>query len=103
MPFIMGALTFFLPCGFTITAQRLALLSASPLQGALIMGFFALGTAPILLFIGFSSVKFFEKPHLSLTFSKVAGFLVIFFAFYNIYNQLNVLGLKVGVKKLKTK
>ena len=92
MPFIMGALTFFLPCGFTITAQTIALLSASPLQGALIMGFFALGTAPTLLLIGFSSVKFFEKPHLSLTFSKVAGFLVIFFAFYNIYNQLNVLG-----------
>ena len=93
MPLIMGALTFFLPCGFTITAQTIALLSASPLQGALIMGFFALGTAPILLLIGFSSVKFFEKPNLSLTFSKVAGFLVIFFAFYNIYNQLNVLGL----------
>ena len=93
MPFIMGALTFFLPCGFTITAQTIALLSASPLQGALIMGFFALGTAPMLLLIGFSSVKFFEKPHLSLIFSKVAGFLVIFFALYNIYNQLNVLGL----------
>ncbi|MCX6721763.1 MAG: sulfite exporter TauE/SafE family protein [Candidatus Staskawiczbacteria bacterium] len=93
MPLIMGALTFFLPCGFTITAQTIALLSASPLQGGLIMGFFALGTAPMLLLIGFSSVKFFEKPHLSATFSKIAGFLVIFFAFYNIYNQLNVLGL----------
>jgi sulfite exporter TauE/SafE/copper chaperone CopZ len=96
MPFIMGALTFFLPCGFTITAQTIALLSSSALQGALIMGFFALGTAPMLLFISFSSVKFFEKPNLSLTFSKVAGFLVIFFAFYNIYNQLNVLGLIGG-------
>jgi len=29
MPFIMGALTFFLPCGFTITAQGLALLSGN--------------------------------------------------------------------------
>ena len=28
MPFIMGALTFFLPCGFTIMAQSLALLSS---------------------------------------------------------------------------
>src|SRR3989338_3812381 len=92
MPFLMGAATFFLPCGFTITAQSLALLSGNYLQGALMMGFFALGTAPMLLFIGFSSVKFFEKPHLSLTFSKVAGFLILFFALFNIYNQANVLG-----------
>ena len=93
MPFVMGALTFFLPCGFTITAQTIALLSASATQGALIMGFFALGTAPILLVIGISSVKFFSRPHLALTFSKVAGFLVLFFALWNIYNQMNILGL----------
>ena len=96
MPFVMGALTFFLPCGFTITAQTIALLSGSAVQGALIMGFFALGTAPMLLLIGLSSVKFFSRPHLALTFSRVAGFLVLFFAFYNIYNQMNFLGL-VGI------
>ncbi len=93
MPFVMGVLTFFLPCGFTITAQTIALLSASAIQGAVIMGFFALGTAPMLLVIGVSSVKFFSKPHLALVFSKVAGFLVLFFALWNIYSQMNVLGL----------
>jgi len=93
MPFVMGAATFFLPCGFTITAQTIALLSGNTLQGALIMGFFALGTAPMLLLIGVSSVTFSKKPHLALTFSKVAGFLVLFFALYNIYNQILVLGL----------
>ena len=92
----MGALTFFLPCGFTITAQTVALLSGSVWQGAGIMGFFALGTAPILLLIGLSSVKFFSKPHLAMTFSQVAGFLVLFFALWNIYNQMNVLGL-IGI------
>jgi sulfite exporter TauE/SafE len=97
MPFVMGALTFFLPCGFTITAQTIALLSGNIWQGAGIMGFFALGTVPILLLIGLSSVKFFSKPHLALTFSKVAGFLVLFFALWNIYNQMNVLGL-IGLK-----
>ncbi len=93
MPFVMGALTFFLPCGFTITAQTISLLTGSAMQGALIMLFFALGTAPMLLLIGLSSTKFFSKPHLSLTFSKVAGFLVIFFALFNIFNQMNVLGI----------
>lgn len=92
MPFIMGALTFFLPCGFTITAQGLALLSGSVAQGAMIMGAFALGTVPSLIFIGISSVKFSSKPHLAERFSKVAGFLVLFFALFNISSQMNVLG-----------
>ena len=93
MPFLMGALTFFLPCGFTLTSQSLALISGSFWQGAAIMLAFALGTAPGLLAIGFSSVKFLEKPHLSDKFLKVAGILVLFFALYNINAQLNVLGL----------
>ncbi len=93
MPFVMGAATFFLPCGFTITAQTIALLSGNALQGGLIMGFFALGTLPMLLLIGLSSVAFSSKPRLALIFSKVAGFLVLFFALYNIYHQLILLGL----------
>ncbi len=94
MPFSMGALTFFLPCGFTITAQTLALASGSFKQGALIMLLFALGTLPILLFIGFSSLKFSNKPSSAAKFMKVAGVLVLFFALYNINAQLNVLGFK---------
>ena len=92
MPLLMGAFTFFLPCGFTITAQGLALISGSAVQGGLIMFLFALGTLPMLLTIGLSSVKFSQKPHLSEKFLKVAGILVLFFAFYNINFQLNILG-----------
>ena len=92
MPFLMGALTFFLPCGFTITAQGLALISGGAIQGALIMLFFALGTLPALLAIGLSSVKFCRQPHLANRFLRIAGVLVLFFALYNINAQLNVLG-----------
>ncbi len=92
MPLIMGALTFLLPCGFTITAQGMALLSGSAIQGGLILMFFALGSLAPLLAIGLSSLKFYEKPKLALTFSKIAGILVLFFALYNINAQLNVLG-----------
>lgn len=108
-PFVIGWATFFLPCGFTLTAQSLALISASAIQGALIMGSFALGTLPMLLLIGLSSVKFLEKPHLSQKFLKVSGVLVLFFAFYNINSQLNVLGISnfgdlgFGLKKLYNK
>jgi len=91
-PFLMGALTFFLPCGFTITVQALALASGNPLQGALIMAMFALGTVPSLLAIGLSSVKLFGNPKAAKQFLTIAGILVLAFAFFNINSQLSVLG-----------
>jgi uncharacterized protein len=92
LPFLMGALTFILPCGFTITAQGLALLSGSALEGGLMMFLFALGTTFPLLAIGLSSIKFSAKPQLASQFLKVAGILVLFFVFFNINSQLNILG-----------
>lgn len=109
LPILLGALTFFLPCGFTLTAQGVALLSGSALQGSLIMLFFALGTLPMLLVIGFSSKRFFQNPRLSGQFNKIAGVLVLFFALYNLNAQFNRLGLpslsdfgyvKTGVKNV---
>jgi sulfite exporter TauE/SafE/copper chaperone CopZ len=91
-PLIMGALTFFLPCGFTITAQALALNSGNPISGALIMSFFAIGTIPGLLSIGFSSVKFGGHPATSKQFSTIAGILVLLFSAYNVNSQMAVLG-----------
>ena len=67
------------------------------------MGAFALGTVPSLLFIGLSSVKFNSNPHWAEKFSKVAGFLVIFFALFNISNQTAALGFAgVGEKQIQT-
>ncbi|PIT89129.1 MAG: hypothetical protein COU27_01935 [Candidatus Levybacteria bacterium CG10_big_fil_rev_8_21_14_0_10_36_7] len=93
LPFLIGATTFFLPCGFTITVQGLALLSGNAIQGGLIMLAFALGTLPMLMLIGFSSIKFNQDKHWSSVFMKVAGVLVLFFAIFNVNAQLNVLGL----------
>ena len=45
---VAGAATFALPCGFTQTAQMLALASGSALTGAGLLGAFALGTLPAL-------------------------------------------------------
>lgn len=52
---VVGALTFFLPCGFTQSMQLLALGSGSPVQGGIIMAAFALGTLPVLLAVGLGS------------------------------------------------
>lgn len=93
-PLIIGAGTFFLPCGFTLIAQGFALTSGSFLTGALMMLAFSLGTLPVLAGIGFMSSSLSTKPKLNYIFTMVAGVLVVFFSLYNINSQLNVLGFK---------
>ncbi|OGK20689.1 hypothetical protein A3C23_05860 [Candidatus Roizmanbacteria bacterium RIFCSPHIGHO2_02_FULL_37_13b] len=91
---ILGASTFFLPCGFTQAMQLFAISSGSPITGALTMGIFALGTTPGLLGIGgLTSVVSgaYTKP-----FFKFAGLVVIFMALFNISNGLNLSGIDVN-------
>lgn len=94
LPAGIGALTFFLPCGFTLVAQGIALTTGSFWSGAMIMLFFALGTLPMLLSISLTGLQLTKKPHLTAKFSQVAGIIIIFFALYNINGQFNVLGFK---------
>ncbi len=91
--FISGALTFLLPCGFTLTAVGLAVISGSFEQGLLVMLAFALGTLPSLLLIGLTSIHLYGNPRIGKNFSYSAGMLIIIFSFYSINSQLNVLGL----------
>lgn len=50
--FGLGLIWGWLPCGLVYSALALALLSASPLHGALLMLGFGLGTLPVLLLMG---------------------------------------------------
>ena len=89
--FIMGAMTFFLPCGFTQAMQLFAIKSGNPLVGALTMGVFALGTAPGLLGVG--GLTAFIKGNSARIFFKAAGVVVVLLAFFNLSNGLNLLGI----------
>jgi sulfite exporter TauE/SafE/plastocyanin domain-containing protein/copper chaperone CopZ len=86
----LGALTFFLPCGFTQSMQLLAIGSGSFASGAFIMGLFALGTAPGLL--GLGGIASAVKGIFAQRFFKFAGIVVILFALFNISNGLNLTG-----------
>ena len=79
-----GALTFFLPCGFTQAMQLYAISTGSARQGAIIMFLFALGTAPGLLGIGGLSAA--VRGRFAKLFFVSAGVAVIIFALYNMNN-----------------
>ncbi|HLD51039.1 hypothetical protein A3K34_02090 [candidate division WWE3 bacterium RIFOXYC1_FULL_40_10] len=94
VPFLIGAGTFFIPCGFTLVTQTIALASGNPITGSLILLAFALGTLPMLTFVSFSSLKLYNHRGMSKLFGVIAGSLVVFFAINTLNSQLNVLGLK---------
>ncbi len=81
---ISGALTFFLPCGFTQAMQLYAVSTSSFWQGMAVMFFFALGTTPGLIGIGGLSSWF--KGQKARLFFAVAGITVIVMGLYNINN-----------------
>lgn len=92
---IMGGLTFFLPCGFTQAMQLVAIGSGSFLTGSIVMGLFAIGTAPGLLGVG--GLTSFIKGEFSKIFFRFAGVLVVLLAIYNISNGLNLTGYKFSL------
>ncbi len=75
-PFLVGAGTFFLPCGFTQAMQVAALSSGSFLSGLFIMLAFALGTLPMLALLSFGSASFAQSKYAPVFF-KSAGVVVV--------------------------
>ncbi len=91
---VMGALTFFLPCGFTQAMQLYAVSTGSFWQGMAIMGLFAIGTAPGLLGIGGLTSIFSGRR--ARTFFMTAGLAVIILGWANIVNGSRLFGGSAG-------
>jgi sulfite exporter TauE/SafE len=91
-PFVVGIVTFFLPCGFTQSMQIYTLTTGSFWKGGLTMLAFALGTLPVLGLLSFSSLGIHKKAQSGIFF-KAAGLIVIFFAIFNLINTLVAAGI----------
>ncbi len=89
-PLLLGAGTFFLPCGFTQSLQLYALTTGSALTSASILGMFALGTAPALLGLGWASSSL--KGKAGTLFFQFSGALVIVLGLWNIQNGFTIAG-----------
>ena len=89
-PFVLGASTFFLPCGFTQSLQLYVLASGDWRIGALTMLTFSLGTMPALFSL--SAISSFAKGAFQKHFLKFAGVLVVLLSVFNINNGLTLAG-----------
>lgn len=91
---LLGAITYFLPCGFTQTVQVYALGLANPVQSALTMGIFALGTIPAIIAMGFVSTSFTKSAFYPM-FMKFIGGLIFIIGIGYVSNMLSIYGVSV--------
>ncbi len=90
---ILGAITFFLPCGFTQALQLFVVSRGDALQGGLIMGVFALGTTPVLF--GLGSVTNVVKGEVKKHLLTMAGLVTILFGIGALMNARPLLGIQM--------
>lgn len=90
-PFLLGAGTFFLPCGFTQALQLYVLTRGDAAAGALTMLVFSLGTLPAL--VGLGAVTSFLKGRWQQAVAMVAGAAVVALGFMNLGFGLTLTGL----------
>ena len=88
---VVGAATFFLPCGFTQAMQIYAISTANPLTAGLVMATFAVGTTPGLLAL--ATVPEVATGERRGTVLRVIGVVVLAFALLNVSSGLNLLGI----------
>ena len=98
-PFLLGAATFFLPCGFTQALQVYALTTGSFFGSAAILAGFAIGTAPALLALGWASSSL--KGKFGKLFFQFSGALVIVLGLWNMQNGLTLAGYPISLPQFK--
>lgn len=97
-PALLGAMTVFIPCGTTLAMEALAISSANPLLGALIMGTFVLGTAP--LFFGVGWVTSILGDNFRGRFLKIAAIALIYLGITSVNGSLVALGSPVSINTI---
>lgn len=93
-PFLFGASTFFLPCGFTQALQLYVLSTGSFIIGTLTMLTFSLATFPALVSVG--AISSFGKGEFQKRFMMFAGALIILIGFFNINNGFVLSGISLA-------
>lgn len=97
-PAVLGAFTVFIPCGTTQAMMALAVASGNPGMGALILFTFILGTSPVFFALGYFTTRL--GGGLKSNFMKVAAFVLIMLALFNIRSAFMLSGLSIYLPDL---
>ncbi|MBI4080223.1 MAG: sulfite exporter TauE/SafE family protein [Candidatus Levybacteria bacterium] len=99
-PAILGAFTVLIPCGTTQAMMALAIASGNSLSGATILFAFVLGTSPLFFILGYMATRLGDT--MQKQFMKVAAFVLILLAVFNINNTLALAGNTLTLESIWT-
>ncbi len=91
---VLGALTYLLPCGFTLSTQAYALSLGNPVQSSLLMMAFALGTLPALGFV--TLLSHLRTQSIYKYFLKVVAILIVGVGLSYMVNTAQLYGFSFG-------
>ena len=97
-PALLGAMTIFIPCGTTLAMEALAVSTGNPFLGAMIMGVFTLGTAPLFFGIGFLTSSLGDSFRAK--FFKIAGALVLYLGVTSVNGALLAAGSPITLQSI---
>lgn len=89
-PAWLGFLTVLIPCGVTQAMMAVALGTGNPLQGAILMFAFTLGTSPVFFTVAYFTTKLGEK--LEKNFMRFTAVIIIVLAIITINNGVTLTG-----------
>jgi len=89
-PAVLGGLTVLIPCSVTLAVELLAARTQSPVRGALVLGAFTLGTAPLFLALALGGAWLGRASHR--VFKPLAAVVVLAIAFLSVQSGLRLLG-----------
>lgn len=98
-PALLGVMTIFIPCGTTLAMEAFAISSGSPILGALTMGVFTLGTAPLFFGLGFLTTSLGDT--FRSRFFKLAGILVLYLGITSFNGALTLAGSPITLQSLR--
>lgn len=94
----MGLLTVFIPCGVTQSMMALAIGTANPTTGAVIMFAFVLGTSPVFFVLTYLATKLSSLAEKY--FVKVVAVVLLLLAIFTFDTGLNLVGSPVSLTRL---
>lgn len=98
-PFLLGLFTVFIPCGVTQAMEVQAVALGNPIQSALLMAAFVLGTVPLFSIIGVAMAKLSEG--LTAKFLRFAAFALIAMSLYSFNGVLEVVNSPISAGAMK--
>ena len=97
-PLFLGALTALIPCGVTQAMMAMAVSTSSPMQGALILSGFTLGTMPVFFILAYFTTRLGARLEKNIT--QFVAVVLLVLGLVALESGLNLAGSPVSVSNL---